>query len=106
MRACVFTAKIRVLGTQILPSLGAAHLDTPCGTASRVWVHGVLARLQVLLGGMVICHIRFSTTLYTMVVVCIAIQFYTDKLACSPPLTEVRVLPGSKVTSLLTIRAF
>ena len=36
-----------------------------------------------------------------MVVVCIAIQFYPDKLACSPPLTEVRVLPGSKVTSLL-----
>ena len=34
MRACVFTAKIRVLGTQILPSLGAAHLDTSCGTAS------------------------------------------------------------------------
>ena len=37
-------------------------------TASRGWwVHGALARLQVLLGGMVICHIRFSTTLYTMV---------------------------------------
>ena len=51
-------------------------------TASRGWwVHGALARLQVLLGGMVICHIRFSTTLYTRVVVCIAIQFYTDKLA-------------------------
>ena len=33
------------------------------------WVHGVLARLQVLLGGMVICHIRFSTTPDTMVVV-------------------------------------
>ena len=50
-------------------------------TASRGWwVHGALARLQVLLGGMVICHIRFSTTLYTMVVVCVAIQFYPDKL--------------------------
>ena len=41
-------------------------------TASRGWwVHGALARLQVLLGGMVICHIRFSTTLYTMVVVAV-----------------------------------
>ena len=105
MRACVFTAKIHVLGTQFMPPLGAAHLDTPCGTASRVWVPGALARLQVLLGGMVICHIRFSTTLYTMVVVFIAIQFYTDKLACSPPLTEVRVLPGSKVTPLLKTKA-
>ena len=39
-------------------------------TASRGWwVHGALARLQVLLGGMVICHIRFSTTPDTMVVV-------------------------------------
>ena len=72
----MFTAKIRVLGTQFMPPLGAAHLDTSCGTASRVWIHGVLARLQVLLGGMVICHIRFSTTLYNymMVVVYIAIQ--------------------------------
>ena len=69
MRACVFTAKIRVLGTQFLPPLGATHLDTSCGTASRVWIHGVLARLQVLLGGMVVCHIRFSTTPDTMVVV-------------------------------------
>ena len=69
MRACVFTAKIRVLGSQCLRPLGATHLDSSGGAASRVWVHGVLARLQVLLGGMVICHIRFSTTPDTMVVV-------------------------------------
>ena len=69
MRACVFTAKIRVLGTQFMHLLGAGHYYTSCGTALRVWIHGVLARLQVLLGGMVICHIRFSTTPDTMVVV-------------------------------------
>ena len=69
MRACVFTAKIRVLGTQFMNLLGAGHKYTSCGTASRVWIHGVLARLQVLLGGMVIRHIRFSTTPDTMVVV-------------------------------------
>ena len=69
MRACAFTAKIRVLGTQFMHLLGAGHEPTSCGTASRVWVHGVLARLQVLLGGMVVCHIRFSTTPDTMVVV-------------------------------------
>ena len=51
-------------------------------TASRGWwVHGALARLQVLLGGMVICHIRFSTTPDTMVVVYIGLRFYPDKLA-------------------------
>ena len=51
-------------------------------TASRGWwVHGALARLQVLLGGMVICHIRFSTTLYTMVVVYIGLRFFPDKIA-------------------------
>ena len=84
MRACVFTAKIRVLGTQFLPPLGATHLDTSCGTASRVWIHGVLARLQVLLGGMVVCHIRFSTTPDTMVVVYIGLRFFPQKIAIHP----------------------
>ena len=52
-----------------------------CCTASRVWVHGVLARLQVLLGGMVICHIRFSTTPDTMVVVYIGLRFFPYEIA-------------------------
>ena len=92
MRACVFTAKIRVLGTQFMPPLGAAHLDTSCGTASRVWVHGVLARLQVLLGGMVICHIRFSTTLYTMVVVAVCLRVDPRKTLIGPLATHWYVL--------------
>ena len=51
-------------------------------TASRGWwVHGALARLQVLLGGMVICHIRFSTTPDTMVVVYIGLRFFPYEIA-------------------------
>ena len=50
-------------------------------TASRGWwVHGALARLQVLLGGMVICHIRFSTTADTMMVVYIGVGFFPRKI--------------------------
>ena len=37
------------------------------------WVQGVLARLQVLLGGTVVCHIRFSTMANTMMVVYIGV---------------------------------
>ena len=62
-------------------------------TASRGWwVHGALARLQVLLGGMVICHIRFSTTPDTMVVVYIGLRFFPHKIAIHPFPTQWYVL--------------
>ena len=40
----------------------------------------MLARLQVLLGGVVICHIRFSTTADTMMVALIGVRFPPKEL--------------------------
>ena len=85
MRACVFTAKIRVLGTQFMHLLGFPTNTPRVAPPHGWWIHGVLARLQVLLGGTVVCHIRFSTMADTMMVVYIGLRFFPDKLAAWLP---------------------
>ena len=74
-------------------------------TASRGWwVHGALARLQVLLGGMVICHIRFSTTPDTMVVVYIGLRFFPYEIAFHHFAMEHAFLVRPYLHCLLTLK--